>query len=360
SCSLKEIALRAGSHKRNDLSLQLPSNGHFYHWHATGFITSPCPQTRSIDPKDITKFYYCIDLPDSITGHAWIPAQCNYGLVFEPTLKMCVLNKTEACLNKLEDSCIFQSNNSLQVPVETPYTAPDVATILATKLEADSIKVNYSTNRNDFGQESKSTEQSVEKILNDTEHEVHGERSTTKTREIPQNQKNDTQSSYDTIRTPFPFLSTSTPVADLPCTIGVRMPNLTDCTRYYLCNTSSHKINSYSCPPQTFFNPYKYICEANASIWCQGQTTPLRETESSKSFHTTSTTTKPGIHFCNRPGKSPDPTSNKHYYNCYYNSGELEWYRMSCPNNLLFCPVLKICTQPSKCHDIKYGISEWV
>lgn len=37
----------------------------------------------------------------------------------------------------------------------------------------------------------------------------------------------------------------------LTCATGVRQPNTTDCTRYFVCNSKTGKVLSYSCPPYT-------------------------------------------------------------------------------------------------------------
>ncbi|XP_061388891.1 uncharacterized protein LOC133324012 [Musca vetustissima] len=54
----------------------------------------------------------------------------------------------------------------------------------------------------------------------------------------------------------------------ITCAAGVRQPNSTDCTRYYVCSKKDGKVLSYSCPPYTAFNAETRICDARTYAMC--------------------------------------------------------------------------------------------
>lgn len=54
----------------------------------------------------------------------------------------------------------------------------------------------------------------------------------------------------------------------LTCATGVRQANVTDCTRYFVCNAKTGKVLSYSCPPYTAFNSDTKICNAETYSRC--------------------------------------------------------------------------------------------
>ncbi|XP_017467495.1 PREDICTED: uncharacterized protein LOC108359929 [Rhagoletis zephyria] len=54
----------------------------------------------------------------------------------------------------------------------------------------------------------------------------------------------------------------------ITCATGVRQPNTTDCTRYYVCSKKDGKVLSYSCPPYTAFNAQTRICDAHTYAVC--------------------------------------------------------------------------------------------
>ncbi|KAH8298220.1 hypothetical protein KR018_011164 [Drosophila ironensis] len=54
----------------------------------------------------------------------------------------------------------------------------------------------------------------------------------------------------------------------ITCQAGVRQPNQTDCTRYFVCSKKDGKVLSYSCPPYTGFNKQTRICDAPTYAHC--------------------------------------------------------------------------------------------
>ncbi|XP_075152191.1 uncharacterized protein LOC142226187 [Haematobia irritans] len=59
----------------------------------------------------------------------------------------------------------------------------------------------------------------------------------------------------------------------ITCAAGVRQPNTTDCTRYYVCSKKDGKVLSYSCPPYTAFNSDTRICDARTYALCGPEAT---------------------------------------------------------------------------------------
>jgi hypothetical protein len=139
------------------------------------------------------------------------------------------------------------------------------------------------------------------------------------------------------------------PAMNIPCTTGTRMPNLTDCTRYYTCNSTTGVIFSYTCPPQMAFNVYTHVCDVSIYKWCKGR----NETHNQPIFPPISisinylNTQAPTP--CSKPGKTPDPHSSKHYFVCYFQNDRIKRYRMTCPNTLYYCASEEVCKKPSDC-----------
>uniref|UniRef100_A0A0K8W7Y6 Chitin-binding type-2 domain-containing protein n=1 Tax=Bactrocera latifrons TaxID=174628 RepID=A0A0K8W7Y6_BACLA len=81
--------------------------------------------------------------------------------------------------------------------------------------------------------------------------------------------------SYDVFRnTILPLLGHTQTLNELnnveviTCATGVRQPNTTDCTRYYVCSKKDGKVLSYSCPPYTAFNAQSRVCDAQTYAVC--------------------------------------------------------------------------------------------
>lgn len=79
--------------------------------------------------------------------------------------------------------------------------------------------------------------------------------------------------SYDTYRdTILPLLNAdaaSTNLEVISCTAGVRHPNASDCTRYYVCNPRDGQLLGYTCPPYTAFNEAGRLCDARMYARCK-------------------------------------------------------------------------------------------
>lgn len=67
---------------------------------------------------------------------------------------------------------------------------------------------------------------------------------------------------------PASLSSSLSNVEVITCAAGVRQPNTTDCTRYYVCSKKDGKVLSYSCPPYTAFNADARICDAKTYALC--------------------------------------------------------------------------------------------
>lgn len=126
------------------------------------------------------------------------------------------------------------------------------------------------------------------------------------------------------------------------------MPNFTDCTRYYMCNSTSSIILSYTCPPNMAFNVYKHVCETGVYSWCKNQTTIFRQLIMPQPLEQIVTTTPPPSP-CSKPGKTHDPHSRQHYFICHFQSNRIVSYRMACPNKLQYCASDKVCRKQNDC-----------
>jgi Fe-S cluster biosynthesis and repair protein YggX len=135
------------------------------------------------------------------------------------------------------------------------------------------------------------------------------------------------------------------PALHIPCILGVRMPNFTDCTRYYTCDSKTGKILSYTCPQLMAFNVYKHVCETSVYSWCNKQTMIVNRLIMSQPVEETAPATTRRPSPCSTPGKIPDPNSKQHYFVCYIESDTVLSYRMACPNQLEYCASEKICKQ---------------
>ncbi|KAG5675288.1 hypothetical protein PVAND_005200 [Polypedilum vanderplanki] len=60
------------------------------------------------------------------------------------------------------------------------------------------------------------------------------------------------------------------PTFGLICSFGTtRQANLTDCTKYYVCNSKTKEVTSYSCPFSTAFNDQTKYCDKNSFTKCK-------------------------------------------------------------------------------------------
>jgi len=148
------------------------------------------------------------------------------------------------------------------------------------------------------------------------------------------------------------LLSQWNPALNIPCITGVRMPNFTDCTRYYICNATSGTILSYACPSHTAFNVYKHVCETSVYNWCKQQTMIFNQLIMSQPLEeSTVATTTLSPNPCSKAGKTPDPHSRQHYFVCYVENNKILNYRMACPNKLEYCESEKICKKQKECSE---------
>jgi hypothetical protein len=139
------------------------------------------------------------------------------------------------------------------------------------------------------------------------------------------------------------------PAMNIPCTTGIRLPNLTDCTRYYTCNVTSGITFSYTCPPQMAFNVYTHVCDTGIYKWCKEQNGTHNQPIFPPISVAVSYLTTPGPTSCSKPGKTPDPHSSKHYFVCYLQGDKIKTYRMACPNTLYYCALEEVCKKASDC-----------
>lgn len=137
------------------------------------------------------------------------------------------------------------------------------------------------------------------------------------------------------------------PVLRLPCPSGLRMPNSTDCFKYYVCNATRGQLFTFSCPSGMAFNAFKRICDVQSAEVCvrnvSGDAVP-------------SSPTNPPINeqlACSKNGKIPDPESPRNYYVCVSRrpSEPFRKLKFSCPEGLVFCNKGKVCKEAVVCPD---------
>ncbi|XP_029164664.1 uncharacterized protein LOC114935895 [Nylanderia fulva] len=138
------------------------------------------------------------------------------------------------------------------------------------------------------------------------------------------------------------------------CTRNIRMPNITDCNRYYTCDPKTANVVEFSCPLHTAFNVYSRICDIENAKTCGNKLSvdeifvEDRENATTRSKHVELSKEE---RLCQELGKIKDPVSDSHYYICYSTPGSenIESIRMSCPNALIFCQSKRVCTTRRLC-----------
>ncbi|CAG5101958.1 Protein of unknown function [Cotesia congregata] len=158
----------------------------------------------------------------------------------------------------------------------------------------------------------------------------------------------------------------------IPCRRGFRLPNATDCTKYYTCELTNAQVHEFTCPPYTAFNNQINICDPQTFKRClKSRYHSLSSSDIKKEMTVSSkedddddddydedddndadskdeVADKP----CESAGKFPDRKSEKYYYLCYTSevTGKIESIRMICPNDLIFCGDRKVCTTKRFCN----------
>ncbi|XP_043593337.1 uncharacterized protein LOC122572447 [Bombus pyrosoma] len=136
----------------------------------------------------------------------------------------------------------------------------------------------------------------------------------------------------------------------IPCIKNIRMPNITNCAKYYVCEPEMASVIEYSCPLFTAFNAYARTCDTESYNKCV-ENKNKGSTNSTGSTDNTIKINVPDKNICTEHGKTKDITSESHYYICYSASdnSQIKSIRMTCPNDLIFCQTKKVCTIKSLC-----------
>lgn len=164
-------------------------------------------------------------------------------------------------------------------------------------------------------------------------------------------------------------------VSVVPCSRHVRLPNRTDCERYYTCDPKTAVVLEYSCPPHTAFSVYSRICDKESAKTCRTGGKPTssevyaervehpssrdensEEEEEEEEEEEQEEEEEEDIdeeRLCREHGKMKDPTSDFNYYICYSMPGseEIKSVRMTCPNALIFCRSKRVCTTRRLCDE---------
>ncbi|XP_012150949.2 uncharacterized protein LOC105663842 isoform X1 [Megachile rotundata] len=142
----------------------------------------------------------------------------------------------------------------------------------------------------------------------------------------------------------YPLNSQSVQV--LPCIRNIRLPNVTNCLRYYVCEPERPSVIEYSCPLFTAFNAYIKICDTESYSKCIRKVNINIPNGADNVFQ--KDVTEENI--CTEHGKIKDPTSESRYYICHSDKSQnIKAMRMTCPNNLIFCQTKKVCTTKRFC-----------
>jgi len=107
------------------------------------------------------------------------------------------------------------------------------------------------------------------------------------------------------------------------------------CKNYYLCVDNGQTLIQVllSCADSFIFDPVMAICVPDSTILCQQMTTASPITTSAP--------------LCVRYGRFPIPSEDcKRYYLCYWDGMRYNMVKLSCPNLLVFQPLLEKCVPP--------------
>ncbi|KAK4872029.1 hypothetical protein RN001_016153 [Aquatica leii] len=115
------------------------------------------------------------------------------------------------------------------------------------------------------------------------------------------------------------------------CLNGIRLPNPKDCTRYFLCNSSTISLRSYTCPPYTAFNKLKRMCDADEYQTCINRYTENSKIKTTESYDKVQCDT----------------------YMCgglqNFNNSEMIAVDFKCQKDLIFCVKKQRCLQIGLC-----------
>jgi len=109
------------------------------------------------------------------------------------------------------------------------------------------------------------------------------------------------------------------------------------CKNYYLCVDNGQTLIQVllSCADSFIFDSVMGTCVSDSMILCQQMTTASPITTSAP--------------LCVRYGRFPIPSENcKRYYLCYWDGTRYSMVKLSCPNLLVFQPLLEKCVPPQR------------
>lgn len=191
-----------------------------------------------------------------------------------------------------------------------------------------------------------STESPVELLING----LDSDNNIIKINDVPGNKQYFTVKNYKAIA----YQLIPQTISIIPCTQNVRLPNRTDCTKYYTCDPKTASVVEYSCPVQTAFNTYIRICDIQGHKMCKNNKKSIQNGIFINNIQDRNIGYSENImeeKLCQELGKIKDPTSDFHYYICHSmpDSEDINSIRMTCPNSLIFCQSKKVCTTKQLC-----------
>ncbi|KAK5639630.1 hypothetical protein RI129_012122 [Pyrocoelia pectoralis] len=89
----------------------------------------------------------------------------------------------------------------------------------------------------------------------------------------------------NTTISPYTSLNSSKGFYGKSCLKGIRLPHPQDCTRYFLCNSSTISFQGYTCPPNMAFNKVKRICDIMEYRRCRNEFEENPEVEKIQNYN---------------------------------------------------------------------------
>ncbi|XP_063979211.1 uncharacterized protein LOC135163580 [Diachasmimorpha longicaudata] len=139
----------------------------------------------------------------------------------------------------------------------------------------------------------------------------------------------------------------------VPCITGIRLPNATNCMKYYMCEPKTAEVYDFTCPQNTAFNAQINLCDHRKHISCKKITEGLHVEKLILVQEKGDPTREDNP--CEKTGKYADKNSAKFYYLCYTDehSEKIKSVKLSCPNNLMFCEKKKACVSKRFCYAVE-------
>lgn len=132
----------------------------------------------------------------------------------------------------------------------------------------------------------------------------------------------------------------------IDCVEGVRLPNRTNCKKYYNCYlTPEPVVKDFICPTFLAFNEETRKCDKKSYSPCR------KKLNDDRRLDTSSDSARSLTNPCKLERKVADLNFKSHYFHCKENpaNSELMFVRKVCPRGLIFCERSQVCTVEQSC-----------